>query len=122
MADLRRAAEKGGGWRAARDIAAFLAERGDWTGSAAAAEEGLRRSPGCNALQIAYARALNGCGRWRDTVRFLEGVEVLPSEFGDNACDIWQEAWKNLGDEKMAATYPENLGKGAPYPQTRQSP
>ncbi|MBQ6914960.1 MAG: hypothetical protein IJQ65_04505, partial [Kiritimatiellae bacterium] len=41
---------------------------------------------------------------------------------GDNACDLWQEAWKNLGDEKMAATYPENLGKGAPYPQTRQSP
>ena len=88
-------------------------------GSAAAAEDGLRRSPGCNALQIAYARALNGCGRWRDTVRFLEDVEVLPSEFGDNACDLWQEAWKNLGDEKMAATYPENLGKGAPYPQTR---
>ena len=80
------------------------------------------RSPGCNALEIAYARALNGCGRWRDTVRFLEGVEVLPSEFGDNACDIWQEAWKNLGDEKMAATYPENLGKGAPYPRIEHTP
>jgi hypothetical protein len=115
LADILLAKKKGGGWRAARDLAAFYAECGDWANSALAAETGLKRSPNCNALQIAYARALNGCGRWRDTVKLLEGVDILPSEFGDNACDLWQEAWKNLGDEKMAATYPENLGKGAPY-------
>ena len=46
-------------------------------------------------------------------------ADELLAECGDNACDLWQEAWKNLGDEKMAATYPENLGKGAPYPPPR---
>ena len=115
LADLKRAEELGGGWRVYRDMAAFYAERGDWANSALAAEKGLKRSPKCNALEIAYARALNGCGRWRDTVKLLEGVDILPSEFGDNACDLWQEAWRKLGDEKMAATYPESLGKGAPY-------
>jgi hypothetical protein len=115
LADLKRAEELGGGWRVYRDMAAFYAERGDWANSALAAEKGLKRSPKCNALEIAYARALNGCGRWRDTVKLLEGVDILPSEFGDNACDLGQEAWRKLGDEKMAATYPESLGKGAPY-------
>ena len=48
-------------------------------------------------------------------VEFMKGIQILPSEFGDNAWDVWYEAWKNLGDDKMAATYPENLGKGEPY-------
>ena len=75
----------------------------------------MKLNPDNNPLQIAYARALNGCRRWRECVEFLKGVQILPSEFGDNAWDVWHEAWKNLGDDKMADTYPENLGKGEPY-------
>ena len=115
LADLRRAAEISSDWRIGRDIAAFHAAGGDWDESAKAAALFLERNPGNNPLQIAYARALVGCRRWRDAIEFLKGVNILPSEFGDNACDIWQEAWRNLGDAKMADSYPENLGKGRPY-------
>ena len=113
--DLNRAAELSGNWRIGRELAAFHAGNGEWEKSLDAAGRFLKRNPKSNPLQIAYARALNGCRRWRETVEFLKGIQILPSEFGDNAWDIWHEAWKNLGDDKMADTYPENLGKGAPY-------
>ena len=87
----------------------------DWEKSLAAAERFLKLNPGNNPLQIAYGRALNGCRRWRECVEFLKTIKILPSEFGDNAWDIWHEAWKNIGNAEMADTYPENLGKGKPY-------
>ena len=116
LADLDRAASLSGDWRIGRAIAAFHAANGDWERSLDAARRFLALNPGSNPLQIAYARALNGCRRWREAVEFLKGVRILPSEFGDNAWDIWHEAWKNLGDDGMADTYPENLGKGRPSP------
>ena len=115
LADLKRAESLSSDWRIGRALAACHAEAGRWGESEAAAKRFLDVNPGCNQLQIAYARALNGCGRWRDAVEFLKGIVVLPSEFGDNACDIWQEAWRRLGDAAMSKTFPENLGKGKPY-------
>ncbi len=115
LADIRKAASFSDNWRIGKALAECYAERGEWQESADAAARFLVASPGNNQLQIAYARALNGCGRWRETVEFLKNVNILPSEFGDNACDLWQEAWRQLGDWAMARTYPENLGKGAPY-------
>jgi hypothetical protein len=97
-------------------LANYFAENGQWRQSAEAASDFLKSNPRCNQLEIAYARSLNGAKCWQETVEFLKGVDILPSEFGDNACDLWQEAWRNLGDEKMAQSYPEHLGKGAPYP------
>ena len=115
LADLERAAELSGNWRIGRDMAAFHAGIGDWEKSLAAAERFLKLNPGNNPLQIAYGRALNGCRRWHECVEFLKTIKILPSEFGDNAWDIWHEAWKNIGNAEMADTYPENLGKGKPY-------
>ena len=54
-------------------------------------------------------------------MEFLKGVQILPSEFGDNAWDCWHEAWKNLGDDEMADTCPENLGLGKPFPEEKQA-
>ena len=115
LADLKRAASLSGNWRIGRDIAAFHAVNGEWEKSLDAASRFLKLNPGNNPLQIAYARALNGCRRWREAVEFMKDIQILPSEFGDNVWDVWHEAWKNLGDDKMADTYPENLGKGEPY-------
>ena len=111
LADLERAAELSGNWRIGRDMAAFYAGNGDWEKSLATAERFLKLNPGNNPLQIAYARALNGCRRWRECVEFLKGVQILPSEFGDNATGIWHEAQKELG---LELTWPENLGSGKP--------
>ena len=115
LADLRKAETLSRDWRVGRALAAYYGEVGDWSESAAAAKRFLAWNPGNNALQIAFARALNGCRRWRETVDFLKDVTILPSEFGDNACDLWQEAWRALGDGEKANSYPENLGKGKPY-------
>ena len=115
LSDLKKAESFSRDWRIGRELAAHFLAEGKPEDSLAAARRFLALNPGCNALQIACARALNACGKWRETVEFLKGVNILPSEFGDNACDLWQEAWRALGDAKMAATYPENLGKGKPY-------
>ena len=115
LADLRKAETLSHDWRIGRALAAYFAEEKKWDESATEAKRFLGWNPGSNPLQIALARALNGAGHWRESVEFLKGVNILPSEFGDNACDFWQEAWRALGDEKMAETYPENLGKGKPY-------
>ena len=62
---------------------------------------------------------------------FLEKMQVLPSEHGNNAHAIWQEAWKGVARQAVAAgdrtkadralaryrEYPENLGLGKPFPK-----
>ena len=116
LADLRRAEKLSSNWRIGAALAGYFAELGDYGRSADEALKFLKINAGCNQLEIAYARALNGEKRWRECVEFLKGVNILPSEFGDNACDLWQEAWRNLGDLEKAGSYPEHLGKGAPYP------
>lgn len=112
LADLKKAEGMSDDWRIGRAIAAYFAESCAWEESAAAAKRFLALNPENNPLQIAYAKALNGCKRWRETIEFLKHVRILPSEFGDNATESWQVAQEALGMER---TWPENLGLGKPY-------
>ncbi len=62
---------------------------------------------------------------------FLEGMRVLPSENSNDAHALWQEAWAGVARQALAAKdaakadaalvrrreYPENLGRGKPYPK-----
>ena len=54
---------------------------------------------------------------FKEAMEFLEGVTILPSEHSNNATGIWHEAQKNLG---LELTYPENLGRGKPYPEEKK--
>ena len=69
--------------------------------------------------------------RFEDAVKFLEGMRVLPSENSNDAHALWQEAWAGMARQALAAgdaakadaalvrraEYPENLGRGKPYPK-----
>ena len=115
IADLLRAEALDGDWRIGRDLMGELTKRGRFPEAVAVGDLYLKRYPAKNALELPYARALQLAGRNRDCVEFLGNVSILPSEFGDNAHEIWADVWRALGDGKKAEEYPENLGAGAPY-------
>ena len=117
LADLRRAQELGDGWRVGRQLVAHYEETGDYGKVLETATEYLTRYPGKNPLQIARGRALLKLKRYRECLDYLETVDLLPSEHGGSATDIWQEAQKALG---LPPTWPENLGKGEPYPDRKR--
>ena len=112
LSDLMRACEIEDSWRIGRDIIAFYEEAGDFGKMFDVANDYLRRFPGRNPLQIAYARALLNLGRYHECMSYLEGVKILPSEHRDSATDIWHACQTALG---LPLTWPENLGKGEPY-------
>ncbi|MDD4017184.1 MAG: DUF5107 domain-containing protein [Kiritimatiellae bacterium] len=128
VADLTRAAELGDSWRVGRALAAAHVKDGNRPGARKVLEEYLRRYPGNNALEIAYARVLAELKAYNECVAFLRGVRILPSEFGSNACKAWQKSHQALaeaacdaGDAAKARhhleqilAYPENLGSGRP--------
>lgn len=115
VADLSRAESLGGDWRVGRDLMRELMRLGRPKDAVEAGVRYLKRYPRKNALELPYARALQLAGRNRDCVDFLATVNILPSEFGDDAHAIWADAWRALGNENKAREYPENLGAGAPY-------
>ena len=78
----------------------------------AVAKDYVGRHPTKNPIQIAYADALLKNRLYRETIDYLKGVTILPSEHRDNATGIWHEAQRKLG---LALTYPENLGAGKPF-------
>ena len=112
LADLLRAKELKDSWRTGRALCRHFAQTGDWAQMLGAAQECDRRFPGRSPIQIARATALVRCGRPKDAIEYLETQTVLPSEFGDDAMEIWHEAQKLLG---LPQTWPENLGKGEPF-------
>ncbi len=112
---LLKARQTGDSWRVGRDLAACFAEEKDWRSAEILTRSYLRRFPGNDALELAHANALLRGGKLRECVEFLKGVTVLPSEHGNDAHAIWAEAWRGLGDEEQAETYPENLGRGKPW-------
>jgi len=112
--DLFQARQKGDSWRVGRALMMHFADRKDWRDVIVFGEDYLKRFPGNDALEILHAQALVKAGRAADCVKFLEKITVLPSEHGCDAHESWAEAWRALGDEAKANTYPENLGKGAP--------
>ena len=78
-----------------------------------------------------YVKSLCGLKRFEDAVKFLEGMRVLPSENSNDAHALWQEAWAGVARQALAAgdrvkadaalarraEYPENLGRGKPFPK-----
>lgn len=112
LADLMRAREISDSWRIGRDIIAHYESLGDFGKMLESAKDYLDRFPEKNPLQIAYARALQKLGRYRECMAYLEGVKILPSEHRDSATDIWHACQTALG---LPLTWPENLGKGEPY-------
>jgi len=117
LADLKRAQALGDSWRVGAALADHFAQVNDYKAVLATTENYLKRFPKSNPIEIRQAKALNALGEYRRCVDFLMDVAILPSEFGDNAVDVWQEAWRKLGDDKMAETYPEHLGAGKPFPK-----
>jgi len=114
-ADLIAAERHGTDWRIGRDLAADCLAAGDMSEAEKVLLRFLERHPKNNALQCQYARTLLALGRYRECVDYLKDVVILPSEFGGSATATWQEAWRRLGDEKMADSWPENLGQGKPF-------
>ena len=105
--------------------------RTDLNDTARTAKDYLARHPGNNPLGMLYVKALCGQDRFEDAVKFLEGMHVLPSENSNDAHALWQEAWSGVARQALAAgnsakadaalarraEYPENLGRGKPYPE-----
>ena len=133
QADLARAQEIGDGWRVGRDLAAHYLAEGNADAAATLTLDYLARFPGNDALEMLHARALCALERFEDAISFLEKMQVLPSEHGNNAHSIWQDAWKGVARQALAAgdgakadkaieryrEYPENLGLGKPYPEEK---
>ena len=111
-ADLEKAAALEDSWRIGRAKMNRLIAAGEYGKAKSVGENYLGRYPKSNPIQILYARTLIALKDYKGCMRFLEGVNVLPSEFGDNATDVWQEAQRALG---LPVTWPERLGKGEPY-------
>ena len=130
-ADLRRAAALEDGWRIGRDLTQSYIDEKAWDAAAYTAKEYLERHPGNSPLGMLYVKALCGLKQFDDAVAFLEGMHVLPSEHSNDAHALWQEAWAGVARQALAAgdvvkadaalvrraEYPENLGRGKPYPK-----
>ena len=131
LSDLARAQAIGDGWRVGRDLVTEYLDEGNPDAAAMLSLDYLSRFPGNDALEMLHARALCALERYEDAIAFLEKMSVLPSEYGNNAHAIWQEAWKGRarqalkeGDSDAAdraleryREYPENLGLGKPFPK-----
>ena len=116
LRDLGFAAALEDSWRIGKAKMSVLADAGDWKAVRTTGEAYLRKFPGTNPIEILYAKSLVELKEHEACLRFLEGVNILPSEFGDNATDVWQEAQKALG---LPLTWPERLGKGRPFADER---
>ena len=116
-ADILAARRIADSWRVGVALARFDLATNGYAAAEATLADYNRRFPGKNPIEILYAETLQKLGRNRECVEFLKGVRVLPSEFGGVATKIWQAAWEELGDGRMAESYPENLGQGKPFPR-----
>ena len=133
MADLARAQKLGDGWRVGRDMASAYLDGGNADAAATITLDYLSRFPGNDNLEMLHARSLCALGRFDEAVSFLEKMQVLPSEHGNNAHAIWQDAWKGVARKAIDAgdmakadraleryrEYPENLGLGKPFPKEK---
>ena len=117
LADLERAKSLGDSWRVGLAIARHCETGKDYPEMLEVAKDYVARFPGNNPLQLVYANALVKNKFFKEAMEFLKGVTILPSESSNNATGIWHEAQKNLG---LELTYPENLGRGKPYPEEKK--
>ena len=120
LADAQKAENLGGGWRAGLICYKCETEAGETDAAIATATRLQKEYPHVNTVKLVYAKALLAAKRYADCVNYLGQIVVLPSEFGENATDIWREACYALGDNAKAESWPENLGAGKPYPRDRR--
>ena len=116
LGDLNRAKELGDSWRVGRMFAVHYEKAGDWEAVLDVTADYLKRFPGRDPLILSRANALLKLKRYRECMAYLEKVRLLPSEYGGSATGIWQAAQDALG---IPRTWPENLGKGEPYPDVK---
>jgi hypothetical protein len=116
LADLNRAKGIEDNWRIGRQFAEFHAAKEDFAKVLEVTSEYLKAWPERDPIRLAHANALLKLKRYRDCIAYLETVNLLPSEHAGNASGIWHAAQDALG---LARTWPENLGKGEPYPDAK---
>ena len=92
LADVLEAERRGGGWRAGLMRWRCESESGETAAALATAARLISSYPDVNPVKLAYAKALLSAQRFADCVQYLEGCTILPSEYGENANDIWREA------------------------------
>ena len=116
LRDMMRAKSICDSWRIGRQLVAHFEKAGNYGKVLDLTGEYLAKFPGTNPLQIARGRALLKLNRYRECIDYLSTITLLPSEHGGTATDIWHAAQDALGIER---TWPENLGKGEPYPDAK---
>jgi tetratricopeptide (TPR) repeat protein len=116
IADLIRAKGIEDSWRIGRHLAEIYEKKNDFTKVLEVTTEYLKTWPDRDPLRLAHANALLKLKRYRECMAYLETVTLLPSEHRGSGTAIWHEAQDALG---LTRTWPENLGKGEPYPDAK---
>ena len=133
LRDLRNAAKRQNSWRTGHALYRHFAGKQEWEQALAEVEPYAVRFPDANPIKLAYGNALARSGRYQKAIAFLEKVNILPSEGGDNATAAWVYAWRGIALEALengdrdgakkavaqALSFPENLGRGKPYDQPK---
>jgi tetratricopeptide (TPR) repeat protein len=116
IADLIRAKGIEDSWRIGRHLTEIYEKKNDFTKVLEVTTEYLKTWPDRDPLRLAHANALLKLKRYRECIAYLETVTLLPSEHRGSGTAIWHEAQDALG---LTRTWPENLGKGEPYPDAK---
>ena len=132
-ADLLRARKLDDSWRIGRDLVQTHLDEKNWAEAERVAGDYLSRYGVNVPLQMLYVKSLCGLKRFEDAVKYLEEMNVLPAEGSGDAHGLWQETWEGIARQALAAgdkgkadaalmrraEYPENLGRGKPYPEDK---
>ena len=130
LADLERAvAMAPDDWRCRHHLFGFLRGRGMTERALACAREAAERFSDDQTIAMDLVRALVDAGEYRDALEILDTAEILPYEGASEAHLFFvqshlQVAVEDMGEERFheaaghlesAKTYPERLGRGAPF-------
>ena len=116
IADLLRAKGIKDSWRIGRHLAEIYETRNNFAKVLEVTTEYLKTWPERDPLRLAHANALLKLKRYRECMDYLKTITLLPSEHRGSGTAIWHEAQDALG---LKRTWPENLGKGEPYPDAK---
>jgi tetratricopeptide (TPR) repeat protein len=121
-------------WRTWHYLVNFLQANGAFQNEVENSEKAYDKFPGNPVIGTDHAKALLNSGRYKECLRVLEKVKILPQEGAHEGHDIFElanlslavemaergkyrEALKYVGN---SGNWPENLGAGKPYePDTR---
>ena len=123
-----------GEWRTWHYLINFLQSNGAFDKELENSEIAFSKFPGNPVTGTDYSKALLNSGRYRECIRVLEKVNILPQEGAHEGHDIFELANLSLAVEmaekgkyrealkyvEYSKNWPENLGAGKPYdPDTR---